>query len=108
MISEERRKSGSDSRIVSYREKVIGDPSKERDRLEAISPVNFADQFQAPASNPGVTRAPRRGAIPEASDQAFLGPGVSHAAKDMPFEATTIGQATKQTLQGSPHPLPTL
>jgi len=48
MISEERRKSGSDSRIVSYREKVIGDPSKERDRLEAISPVNFADQFQAP------------------------------------------------------------
>jgi len=48
MIYDERRDSGRDSWVVAYWTDAIGDVKAERDRLEEISPANFAEAFRAP------------------------------------------------------------
>jgi dipeptidyl aminopeptidase/acylaminoacyl peptidase len=48
MLREERRDHGAKHWVVDYWQSLIGDPRAERDKLEAISPVNSADKFAAP------------------------------------------------------------
>ena len=48
MLREERRDHGAKHWVVDYWRSLIGDPRAERDKLEAISPVNSAEKFQAP------------------------------------------------------------
>ncbi len=48
MLAQERRENGSDSAIYEYWTDLIGDRSKDKARIEAISPVNAAANFKAP------------------------------------------------------------
>lgn len=48
MLSDERRDHGRKHWAYDYWKDVIGDPRQEKARLQAISPSNFADAFQAP------------------------------------------------------------
>lgn len=48
MLRSEKSKYGKNHWVVSYWEQVIGDSKSEIDKLRAISPVNFAADFQAP------------------------------------------------------------
>ena len=48
MLAQEKRDSGSDSAVYEYWTDLIGDRSKEKARIEAISPVNAAANFKAP------------------------------------------------------------
>jgi len=48
MLIDEKRDSGKDHWVYEYWTKVIGDLKAERKKLESISPVNFAADFQAP------------------------------------------------------------
>jgi len=48
MLSKVKLKYGRYHWVISYWHKLIGDSKTERDKLESISPANFADQFQAP------------------------------------------------------------
>ena len=48
MLRSEKRDHGRNHWVVSYWHKLIGDSKTEREKLKSISPVNFADQFQAP------------------------------------------------------------
>ena len=48
MIYDERRESGSDSWVVTYWKRLIGDPRSERDKLKSISPSEHAAEFTAP------------------------------------------------------------
>ncbi len=48
MLYHERATLGARHWVVSYWENVIGDSKAEREKLEAVSPVNAADQFLAP------------------------------------------------------------
>jgi dipeptidyl aminopeptidase/acylaminoacyl peptidase len=48
MLSTEKSKYGRDHWVLSYLENIIGDPNSQREKLKAISPINFADSFQAP------------------------------------------------------------
>jgi dipeptidyl aminopeptidase/acylaminoacyl peptidase len=48
MLIDEKRDSGKDHWVYAYWTKVIGDLKAERKKLESISPVNFAADFQAP------------------------------------------------------------
>lgn len=48
MLSSEKREHGSKHWVVSYWHEVIGDSKTEAEKLRAISPVNYASEFQAP------------------------------------------------------------
>jgi acetyl esterase/lipase len=48
MLATERREHGRKSSIYSYWTKLIGDRSKDRARIDAVSPVNAAANFKAP------------------------------------------------------------
>jgi dipeptidyl aminopeptidase/acylaminoacyl peptidase len=48
MLGTELRDHGPRSRAYRYWVDVIGDPAKDADRIESVSPVNLADRFQAP------------------------------------------------------------
>lgn len=48
MLNWERATFGPDSRSVIYWNSVIGDPSRDRDAIEAVSPARRADAFKAP------------------------------------------------------------
>lgn len=48
MIDDKARDIGDDHWAISYWNELIADRSEERDKLENISPVNFADSFTAP------------------------------------------------------------
>ncbi len=48
MLTTERRDHGSTSQAVTYWELLIGDPNKDRDAIDAVSPARHADQFKAP------------------------------------------------------------
>ena len=48
MIRDVKRERGSRHWAVDYWQELIGDPRAEKDKLEAISPVNAADKFTAP------------------------------------------------------------
>ncbi|MEZ5936958.1 MAG: prolyl oligopeptidase family serine peptidase [Hyphomonadaceae bacterium] len=48
MLNWERSNHGGDSQTVAYWERNIGDPSADRDRMDAASPARLADNFQAP------------------------------------------------------------
>ncbi|UTW45445.1 S9 family peptidase [bacterium SCSIO 12696] len=48
MLSTEKRDHGKGHWVVSYWEKIIGNSKTERDKLKAISPIHFANKFQAP------------------------------------------------------------
>ena len=48
MLSWEKSRYGRNHWVVSYWEKIIGESKSEREKLKAISPTNFADNFQAP------------------------------------------------------------
>ncbi|MBT6693869.1 MAG: S9 family peptidase [Porticoccaceae bacterium] len=48
MISKTKSQNKSYSPIVKYWERLIGDPETEKEKLKSISPVNFAENFQAP------------------------------------------------------------
>jgi len=48
MLIDERRDYGSNHWVVSYWNRVIGDPKQEKAKLREISPINSADKFAAP------------------------------------------------------------
>ena len=48
MLIDERKEHDSDHWVVEYWERIIGDPSEQREKLRAISPAYNADAFQAP------------------------------------------------------------
>ena len=48
MLSWGKSRYGRNHWVVSYWEKIIGESKSEREKLKAISPTNFADNFQAP------------------------------------------------------------
>ncbi len=48
MLRAEKQDNGKNSWVLAYWERVIGDLETELDKLEEISPVNFASEFQAP------------------------------------------------------------
>lgn len=48
MIATERFQHGEKSRTVIYWEKQIGDPDKDREAIDAVSPSRLADRFKAP------------------------------------------------------------
>jgi dipeptidyl aminopeptidase/acylaminoacyl peptidase len=48
MLATERREHGDRSRTVTYWESLIGDPDKDRDAIDAVSPALHADRFTAP------------------------------------------------------------
>lgn len=48
MLGTERRERGANSRAVTYWEALIGDPEKDRDAIDAVSPALHADKFGAP------------------------------------------------------------
>jgi dipeptidyl aminopeptidase/acylaminoacyl peptidase len=48
MLATERRLHGSRSRTVTYWEEQIGDPDKDREAIDAVSPSRLADRFSAP------------------------------------------------------------
>lgn len=48
MLATERREHGDRSRTVTYWESLIGDPGKDRDAIDAVSPALQADKFTAP------------------------------------------------------------
>ena len=48
MLNSERRSHGSDSWVLAYWERVIGDRKEEKDKLREVSPVNYAARFKAP------------------------------------------------------------
>jgi dipeptidyl aminopeptidase/acylaminoacyl peptidase len=48
MLGAELRDHGPRSSTYRYWVDVIGDPAKDADRIEAVSPANLADKFQAP------------------------------------------------------------
>lgn len=48
MLASERKEHGPRSRTVTYWEALIGDPDKDRDAIDAVSPALHADKFKAP------------------------------------------------------------
>jgi dipeptidyl aminopeptidase/acylaminoacyl peptidase len=48
MLTLEKRQSGGDSAVYEYWKKLIGDKSKDKAKIEAISPSNAAANFKAP------------------------------------------------------------
>lgn len=48
MLASERKQHGTQSRVVTYWEQLIGDPDKDRDAIDAVSPALHADKFKAP------------------------------------------------------------
>jgi dipeptidyl aminopeptidase/acylaminoacyl peptidase len=48
MLTLEKRESGGDSWVYEYWKKLIGDKGKEKAKIEAVSPSNFAANFKAP------------------------------------------------------------
>ena len=48
MLKSEKSKYGSNHWVVSYWNKIIGDLKTKKEKLKSISPINFADNFQAP------------------------------------------------------------
>lgn len=48
MLAQERRDHGESSRTVTYWQSLIGDPDKDRDAIDAVSPALHADKFEAP------------------------------------------------------------
>ena len=48
MLANERKEHGPRSRTVTYWEALIGDPDKDRDAIDAVSPALHADKFKAP------------------------------------------------------------
>lgn len=48
MLTLEKRESGGDSAVYEYWKKLIGDKSKDKAKIEAISPANAAANFKAP------------------------------------------------------------
>ena len=48
MLSTEKRDFGDKHWVINYWHDVIGDSKTEKQKLKAISPANYADQFQAP------------------------------------------------------------
>lgn len=48
MLTDERRDHGSDDSAYAYWQRAIGNAQDDRERLEAVSPVNHAAAFQAP------------------------------------------------------------
>lgn len=48
MLGDEKRTYGSDHWVIRYWEEIIGDSKTEREKLKGVSPVNFADRFNAP------------------------------------------------------------
>lgn len=48
MLSEERRTYGKDHWLISYWEELMGAGDSSRDRLKKVSPVFFAEDFEAP------------------------------------------------------------
>lgn len=48
LLVEEKRDHGKEHFILDYWQEIIGDPKTDKARLEATSPVNFAENFQAP------------------------------------------------------------
>lgn len=48
MLTLEKRESGGDSAVYEYWKKLIGDKSKDRAKIEAVSPANAAANFKAP------------------------------------------------------------
>ncbi len=48
MLAEAKSRYGYRHWVISYWHKIIGDSKTEREKLKSVSPVNFADQFQAP------------------------------------------------------------
>lgn len=48
MFADERKMHGRNHYYLDYWEEMIGDPVVEKEKLEATSPVNFAEAFQAP------------------------------------------------------------
>jgi dipeptidyl aminopeptidase/acylaminoacyl peptidase len=48
MLANERKEHGPFSRTVTYWEALIGDPDKDRDAIDAVSPALHADKFKAP------------------------------------------------------------
>ena len=48
MLGDERDRYGKNHWVVAYWEEIIGDSKEEREKLDNISPVKFAEAFQAP------------------------------------------------------------
>lgn len=48
MLRSAKAKHGRNHWVVSYWENIIGDPKSQREKLTAISPINFANSVQAP------------------------------------------------------------
>lgn len=48
MLATERKDHGPRSRTVTYWEALIGDPDKDREAIDAVSPALHADKFKAP------------------------------------------------------------
>jgi len=48
MLRDERKDHGKEHYLIDYWEEMIGDLKTDRDKLEAVSPVNFAENFTAP------------------------------------------------------------
>ncbi|MBI1358953.1 MAG: prolyl oligopeptidase family serine peptidase [Alphaproteobacteria bacterium] len=48
MLGFEIRRNGPNSQAYTYWTKVIGDPNKDRDAIDAVSPARLADNFKAP------------------------------------------------------------
>lgn len=48
MLVDERRQFGARSRSVTYWELLIGDPDRDREAIDAVSPALLADKFKAP------------------------------------------------------------
>lgn len=48
MLRSAKAKHGRNHWVVSYWENIIGDPKSQREKLTAISPINFANSVEAP------------------------------------------------------------
>jgi len=48
MLDDDKRKYGGNHWVARYWQEQIGDSKKEREKLDAISPINFASNFSAP------------------------------------------------------------
>lgn len=48
MLGHEKRENGPESRSYAYWESVIGDPDRDSDAIEAVSPYRLASNFKAP------------------------------------------------------------
>lgn len=81
MLKDESREWGSDHWVVSYWNQVIGERGEDRDKLEQVSPINFAENFSAPVL---LLHGDRDGVVPiEQSEQ--MDRALRRADKDVTF-----------------------